>query len=102
LIVILVLPPLIGMLFPLPSDADALLLIPEVVLNVEGEIWKVTEASDPSVIAVVLKPAMMQRTSPDEGLLQLTDLPALVAELPVVQNVPEAGLRSPGVYSKSN
>ena len=55
------------------------------------------EASDPSVIAVVLNPAMMQRTSPDEGLLQLTDLPAFVAELPVVQNVPEAGLRSPGV-----
>jgi len=38
LIVILVLPPLIGMLFPLPSDADALLLIPEVVLKVEDEI----------------------------------------------------------------
>ena len=33
-----VLPPLIGMLFPLPSDADALLLIPEDVFNVEDEI----------------------------------------------------------------
>ena len=36
--VMLVLPPLIGMLFPLPSDADALLLIPEMVLKVEAEI----------------------------------------------------------------
>ena len=48
-------------------------------------------------MAVVLKPAIIQRTSPDEGLLQLTLLPALDAELPVDQNVPEAGLRSPGV-----
>jgi hypothetical protein len=38
LIVMLVPPPLIGMLFPLPSDADALLLIPEEVFNVEDEI----------------------------------------------------------------
>jgi hypothetical protein len=38
LIVMVVPPPLIGMLFPLPSDADALLLIPEEVFNVEDEI----------------------------------------------------------------
>jgi len=48
-------------------------------------------------MAVVLKPAIMQRTSPDEGVLQVADLPALLAEPPVDQNVPEAGLRSPGV-----
>ena len=56
-----------------------------------------TEARDPSVMAVVLKPAIIQRTSPDEGLLQVTDLPAAEAEPPVDQKVPEAGLRSPGV-----
>ena len=48
-------------------------------------------------MAVVLKPAIIQRTSPDEGLLQVTDLPAAEAEPPVDQKVPEAGLRSPGV-----
>jgi len=95
-------PPLMGIPVPLPSEADALLLIADKVLDVVDEITKVTEASDPSVIAVVLKPATMHRTSPDEGLLQLTDLPALEALEPVDQKVPEAGLKSPGAYSRSN
>jgi hypothetical protein len=38
LMVIVVLPPVIEMPFPLPSDADALLLIPDDVLKVDGEI----------------------------------------------------------------
>jgi hypothetical protein len=48
-------------------------------------------------MAVVLKPAMTQRTSPADGLLQLADLPAVDAAPPVEKKVPDAGLRSPAV-----
>jgi len=95
LMVTVALPPLAEMPFPLPSDALAPLMLTNVEVSVVvEEIWKVTVASEPSVMAVLLRPAMTHRTSPADGLLQLTCLLAADAAPPVVQNVPEAGLRS--------
>jgi hypothetical protein len=84
LIVTTALPPVIGTLFPAPSDADVpAILTPVDVLVVPEAIWKVTDARAPSPIAVVLKPAMTHLISPEDGVLQLADLPAAEAAPPV-------------------
>jgi hypothetical protein len=72
------------------------------VLDVVEEILKVTEASAPSVIAVVFNPTTRQRMAVAERLLHIAVFPAFDAALPVDQNVPETALRSVFVNVKSN
>jgi len=84
LIVTTALPPVIGTLFPEPSDAEVpAILTPVDILVVPEAIWNVTDARAPSPIAVVLKPAMTHLISPEDGVLQLADLPAAEAAPPV-------------------
>jgi len=78
------LPPEIGMLFPVPSDADAPAMVTDADVSVAlAEICKVTDTMPPLAMAVVLNPAMMHRTSPADGLLQVACFPALLAAAPV-------------------
>ena len=69
---------------PLPSTAEGL-VIPtgEEVAVVPEAICKVTVASTPLPIAVVLIPATMHRMSPADTRLHVADLPAALAAAPV-------------------
>ena len=59
-----------------------------------GGMWKVTEARGPSAIEFLLRPDTRQRTVPEDGELQITDLPAAAAAGPVEKKVPFGGRRS--------